>query len=74
MTEFLRLSGIYWGVTALDIMHELPRLDKKSIIEFIKRCYCSQTGGFAACENHDPNILYTLSAIQVNLHIFQKEN
>lgn len=65
MTEFLRMSGIYWGVTALDIMGQLDRLDRKSIIEFVKRCQCSTTGGFAPCEGHDPHMLYTLSAVQI---------
>lgn len=65
MTEFLRMSGIYWGVTALDIMDQLDRLDRKSIIEFVKRCQCPISGGFAPCEGHDPHMLYTLSAVQV---------
>ena len=65
MTEFLRMSGIYWGVTAIDLLDELSKLDKTSIIDFIKKCFCTTTGGFSACENHDPHILYTLSAIQV---------
>lgn len=65
MTEFLRMSGIYWGVTALDIMGQLPKVDKSSIIEFIKKCQCPVSGGISACEGHDPHILYTLSAIQI---------
>lgn len=65
MTEFLRMSGIYWGVTALDIMGQLPKVDKSSIIEFIKKCQCPVSGGFSACEGHDPHLLYTLSAVQI---------
>ncbi|XP_016954950.1 geranylgeranyl transferase type-2 subunit beta [Drosophila biarmipes] len=65
MTEFLRMSGIYWGTTALDIMGQLERLDRKYIVEFVKRCQCPTTGGFAPCEGHDPHLLYTLSAIQI---------
>lgn len=65
MTEFLRMSGIYWGVTALDIMGQLDRLDRKSIIDFVKRCQCATSGGFAPCEGHDPHMLYTLSAVQI---------
>ncbi|XP_058128462.1 geranylgeranyl transferase type-2 subunit beta [Anopheles ziemanni] len=65
MTEFLRMSGIYWGVTGLDLMNKLDRLDKQSIIEFIKKCQCPVTGGIAACDGHDPHILYTLSAVQI---------
>lgn len=65
MTEFLRMSGVYWGVTALDLMGEVSRIDKPSIIEFIKKCHSPTTGGFSPCEGHDQHILYTLSAVQV---------
>lgn len=73
MTEFLRMSGIYWGVTALDLMHELPKLEKEPIIEFIKKCQCPISGGISACEGHDPHILYTLSAVQI-LCIYDRLN
>lgn len=65
MTEFLRMSGIYWGVTALDLMGQLPRLEKQTIIDFIRKCQCPVSGGISACKGHDPHILYTLSAIQI---------
>lgn len=65
MTEFLRMSGIYWGATCLDIMGQLAKLDQKSIIGFIKNCQCLESGGISACDGHDPHLLYTLSAIQV---------
>lgn len=65
MTEFLRMSGIYWGVTALDLMNQLDRLDRNSIIEFIRKCQCPITGGIAPCEGHDPHMLYTLTAVQI---------
>lgn len=68
MTEFLRMSGIYWGTTCLDIMGQLDKLDKQSILDFIKNCQCTSSGGISACEGHDPHILYTLSAIQVRNH------
>lgn len=65
MTEFLRMSGIYWGVTALDFMDNGSKIDQNSIIEFIKKCHCPISGGIAPCAGHDPHILHTLSAIQV---------
>lgn len=65
MTEFLRMSGVYWGVTALDLLGHLSKLNKDEIIDFIKKCQCAVSGGFSPCEGHDPHILYTLSAIQV---------
>lgn len=65
MTEFLRMSGIYWGATCLDIMGHLDKLDKQSIIDFIKQCQCPESGGISACDGHDPHLLYTLSAVQI---------
>lgn len=29
MTEFLRMSGIYWGLTAMDLMGQLERMDRQ---------------------------------------------
>lgn len=65
MTEFLRMSGIYWGVTGLDLMHQLDRVNRQEIIDFIKKCQCPTSGGISACEGHDPHLLYTLSAVQI---------
>ena len=28
MTEYLRMSGIYWGLTAMDLMSQLHRMDR----------------------------------------------
>lgn len=67
MTEFLRMSGIYWGTTCLDIIGQLEKLDKMTIIEFVKKCQCPVNGGVSACEGHDPHVLYTLSAVQVRI-------
>ncbi|KAF8778583.1 Geranylgeranyl transferase type-2 subunit like protein [Argiope bruennichi] len=64
ITEYLRLSGIYWGLTALDLMGHMDKLDKESIIDFIKNCQ-HKCGGFSSSIGHDPHILYTLSAIQI---------
>ena len=36
MTEFLRMSGMYWGLTALDLMGQ--DLGKEEVIEFITQC------------------------------------
>lgn len=65
MTEFLRMSGIYWGVTALDLMDNVDKIDQDEIVEYIKKCQCAVSGGISPCEGHDPHLLYTLSAVQV---------
>ncbi|XP_076823535.1 geranylgeranyl transferase type-2 subunit beta-like isoform X1 [Clavelina lepadiformis] len=64
MTEYLRLSGIYWGLTTLDLLNSLDKLDKAEIISFVVSCQ-TDDGGFSPSPRHDCSILYTLSAIQV---------
>lgn len=64
ITEYLRLGGMYWGLTALDLMGHIENLDKLEILDFVKSCQHT-CGGFGASVGHDPHILYTLSAIQI---------
>ena len=66
MTEYLRMSGVYWGLTAMDLMGKIDKMNKEEIIEFVKSCQ-HEDGGFGASVNHDSSLLYTLSAIQVNM-------
>ena len=64
-TEFLRVSGVYWGLTAMDLMGQLHRMNKSEVVEFVKSCQ-RPSGGFGPTENHDAHLLYTLSAVQVD--------
>ena len=64
MTEYLRMSGIYWGLTVMDLMHSLDKMNKEEVLSFVKSCH-HDCGGFSASIGHDPHLLYTLSAIQV---------
>lgn len=64
MTEYLRMSGIYWGITAMDLMKELHRMDREEVITFVKSCQ-HDCGGIGASLAHDPHLLYTLSAVQI---------
>ena len=68
MTEFLRISGIYWGLTAMDLMGQLHRMNKDEVLEFVQSCR-HPSGGFSPAPNHDPHLLYTLSAVQVRIYI-----
>ena len=65
MTEFLRMSGMYWGLTALDLMGKLDSVPREEVLAFIQDCFDESSGGFAPAKNHDPHLLYTLSAIQI---------
>ena len=64
-TEFLRVSGVYWGLTAMDLMGQLHRMNKQQVLDFILSCHHPTSGGFAPTVHHDSHLLYTLSAIQV---------
>ncbi|OQR77424.1 geranylgeranyl transferase type-2 subunit beta-like [Tropilaelaps mercedesae] len=64
VTEHLRMSGIYWSMTAVDLMGALSEFDKDDLIFFVKSCQ-HPCGGFSPAPRHDPHILYTLSAVQI---------
>ena len=64
MTEYLRMSGIYWGLTVMDLMHSLDRMEKEEVLQFVQQCQ-HPCGGISASVGHDPHLLYTLSAVQV---------
>ncbi|XP_059545146.1 geranylgeranyl transferase type-2 subunit beta isoform X2 [Myotis daubentonii] len=64
MSEYLRMSGVYWGLTVMDLMGQLNRMNKEEILAFIKSCQ-HECGGISASIGHDPHLLYTLSAVQI---------
>ncbi|XP_015511660.1 geranylgeranyl transferase type-2 subunit beta [Neodiprion pinetum] len=64
MTEYLRMSGMFWGLTAMDLMGQLDRMDKQEVLEFVAKCQ-HDCGGISASIDHDPHLLYTLSAVQI---------
>nr|CAI9694217.1 unnamed protein product [Rangifer tarandus platyrhynchus] len=64
MSEYLRMSGIYWGLTVMDLMGQLHHMNRDEILTFIKSCQ-HECGGISASIGHDPHLLYTLSAVQI---------
>lgn len=64
MTEYLRMSGMYWGLTAMDIMGSLQHMDRQQVITFLRQCI-DESGGVSPSVGHDPHLLYTLSAVQI---------
>ncbi|PVU86115.1 hypothetical protein BB559_006017 [Furculomyces boomerangus] len=64
MTEHLRVSGIYWGLVALEILNRTDALDKPKVIEYILSCQ-NPDGGFGGHVGHDSHLLYTMSAVQI---------
>lgn len=51
MAEYLRMSGIYWCLAALDILDEIEEADKNFIINYIK-INSQDDGGYAAAQGH----------------------
>jgi hypothetical protein len=63
-TEHFRLSGVYWGVTALQLVGKLDLMDRDEVVEWVLSCRHANSG-FGGSERHDPHLLYTLSALQL---------
>nr|ACO11214.1 Geranylgeranyl transferase type-2 subunit beta [Caligus rogercresseyi] len=78
MSEFLRINGIYWSVTLMDLIGSRERLgDPKEMFTYVRECFDPESGGYRPAPRHDPHLLYTLSAIQIAvlydaLHIIPK--
>jgi len=63
------VSGVYWGLTAMDLMGQLHRMDQEQVLEFIMACHSDADGGFAPALHHDSHLIYTLSAVQVDVDL-----
>mmetsp|Transcript_614 Transcript_614/g.1877 ORF Transcript_614/g.1877 Transcript_614/m.1877 type:complete len:351 (+) Transcript_614:40-1092(+) len=70
VSEHLRMSGVYWGLSAMYLLGAMDRMDLKAIGDFVVSCQ-HPSGGFGGNVHHDPHMLYTLSAVQVMLLIDQ---
>ncbi|VDK38904.1 unnamed protein product [Taenia asiatica] len=64
MLDYMKLSAVYWSLTALDLMKNLDAFDKANVLKFVKSCQ-NADGGFAPASGHDSHILSTLSGIQI---------
>lgn len=63
-TEHFRMSGTYWGLTALHLLGRLDSIDGANVVAWVLRCQ-RENGGFGGSERHDAHLLYTLSALQI---------
>ncbi|TKR80726.1 hypothetical protein L596_014749 [Steinernema carpocapsae] len=66
-TEFLRMSGLYWCFTAMDLLGELEAFadaEEAEVVRTVRECQ-KPCGGIAPAPNHEAHILYTLSAVQI---------
>lgn len=64
-TTHLRMNGVYWGLTALEILGKPEVLDRQALIDFVFSCWNEQTGGFGSFPGHDAHVHSSLSAIQI---------
>ncbi|TKA66373.1 hypothetical protein B0A49_07903 [Cryomyces minteri] len=64
LTEHLRLSGLYWGLTALHLLGRPDALPRAEVLDFVVSCM-HDNGGFGAAPGHDAHMLYTVSAVQL---------
>lgn len=63
-TEHLKMSGVYWALTALHLLGAENQLNDEELLSWVSSCQ-KENGGFAASPRHDPHLLFTLSAIQI---------
>ena len=74
-SEHLRLSGVYWGLTACALLRAPADAlgDPAALGDWVLSCAVRRSGsdgngerlGFAPAPGHDAHLLYTLSALQV---------
>ncbi|KAH7132499.1 type II protein geranylgeranyltransferase beta subunit [Dendryphion nanum] len=64
LTEHLRLSGLYWGLTALHLLGHPDALPRAQVLDFVVSCLHAN-GGFGAAPGHDAHMLYTVSGVQL---------
>ncbi|CAN8062761.1 unnamed protein product [Agarophyton chilense] len=64
-TDHKRLSGVYWALSSLCLMHKLDVLPREPILNYVMSCYHPDIGAFGGNSDQDPHLLYTLSAVQV---------
>lgn len=72
ITEHLKMSGVYWSLTALSILRTEKEVDAfmgvtatDGILDWLFQCYDEKSGGFGGNCGHDGHLLYTLSALQI---------
>ena len=72
-TRHMRLSGYYWGLTALRLLEPVsakareifPAVCRQALEQVRKARHAN--GGYGGFEGEDAHLLYTLSAVQVHL-------
>jgi geranylgeranyl transferase type-2 subunit beta len=64
VTEYLRVSGMYWCISSLDVCNALKDQETEFAIKIIQEAK-NPDGGYASAADNDSHLLHTLCAIQV---------
>jgi geranylgeranyl transferase type-2 subunit beta len=70
VTEHLKMSGVYWSLTALHILLPAQRSNDllhvpDAILDWLWSCYDRKSHSFGGNTGHEGHLLYTLSALQI---------
>ena len=67
VTAHMRMSGMYWGLTTMSLLGKnlQEEMGSAALCDWVMSCYHRDVGGFGGGVEHDPHILYTLSALQI---------
>lgn len=60
----MRISGVYWGLTALHILQRPDALPRDELLDFVFSCM-HDNGAFGAGPGHDFHLTFTLNAVQI---------
>ena len=64
VSEHLRLSALYWGLSALECLGSGALLERGAILAEVAACRHAD-GGYSGAPGHDAHLLHTLSALQL---------
>lgn len=67
VTAHMRMSGMYWGLTTMCLLGKnlQKEMGSEALCDWVMSCYHADVGGFGGGTDHDPHMLYTLSALQI---------
>jgi geranylgeranyl transferase type-2 subunit beta len=64
--DYLKMAALYWGISALNLIHKIDEYNKEDTIKFIQQCQ-QENGGFGGSIGHDSHMTSTHYAILILL-------
>ena len=62
--EHIKMSALFWGISALNLINAIDTHDKEKTIEFIKSCE-NESGGYSGNVGQDSHITFTQYALLI---------